>query len=115
MTSHSDSHNCGEYVDIGGYRQQENIQSHYCNMVTRVHVEGRGGYSSPASHYLPTNQGKNGRLLTFSGDTVGGDRGIGYRFQTSQYYPQRRCIRGESARHGIRSEEINHYSSFIVG
>ena len=68
---------------------QETSQYSYQNQRTRFYVEGRGGYKSLASHYYSHNQGERGRLLNFSGDTVGGDGRFGYKYQTIHYSSQR--------------------------
>ena len=78
MTSQYSSRNCGEYVDIVGYRSQETRHSSSFNWVTRAGVERRGEYKSPTSHYSSPNQGERGRLLNFSVDTVSGDGRVGY-------------------------------------
>ena len=114
MTSHSTSCNRGGYVDIGGYRSQDTIHYPYFNRGTRVHVEGRGLYRSTTSHYSSPNQGERGRLLNFSGDTLGGDGVVGYMSQTSHSSSWRGDIRGDSARHGSRTEYIRHSSLFNV-
>ena len=70
-------HNNRGYVDIIGSRSQDPRKPSFHNRVTRVDVEGKGGYRSQTRHYYSHNQGEHGRLLTFSGDTVGGDGRIG--------------------------------------
>ena len=115
MTSHSASNNCVVYVDMGGYRSQETSHFYYCNRVTRVNDEGRGGYRSPNSRYYPPNQGERVRLLDFSVDTVGGDGRFGYRSHTILYLYQIVYVSGYSTRQGIRTEDINHYFLLNVG
>ena len=58
-----------------GYRSQTRNYSS-CNQETNVDVEERCGYRYQNSHYSSQNQGKRGILLTFSGDTVGGDKNM---------------------------------------
>ena len=115
MTRHSASINFGGYVDRGGSRSQDTRHYSYINQGKQVDVEERGGYRSPTRNYYSPNQVECGRLLTFSGDTVGDDERVGYRWQTSRYYSQRGDSKVDSARHGSRSEETNHSSLFNVG
>ena len=84
-------------------------------METRVYVEGRGIYRSHTNNYLSHKQGERGGLLNFSRDTVGGYGRVGYRSQTGHSSSQIGDSRGGSARHVIRSEEINHSSLLNVG
>ena len=53
--------------------------------------------------------------MNFSGDTVGVDGIVLYRFQTSHYTSQREGSKGDGSRHGSRSEYINHLALFNVG
>ena len=69
----------------------------------------------PTRHYSPPNKGKRGRLLTFSGEIVGGDVRVGYSSQTRHYSYRRVDSRGECSRQGIRTEYINRSSLFNFG
>ena len=50
--------------------------------------------------------------MTFSGDTVGDDRIVGYRSYTSHSSSKRGDSRRDGEIHGSRSEDINHFSLF---
>ena len=115
MTSHSAYCNRGGYFDRGGYRSKNTRHSSYRNQVTRADGEGRGGYRSLTRYFSSSNRGEHGRLLTFPGYTVGGYGRVGYRSQTGHSSSQIGDSRGGSARHVIRSEEINHSSLLNVG
>ena len=115
LTRHSYSRNSAGYVGRGGSRSQETIHHYSINRVTRGDVEGRGGYSSPTSHYHFHNQGESVILLDFSGGTVGGNGRFRYRSQTSHSSSKILDIRGDGTRHEIRSEDINHSSLFNFG
>ena len=115
MTSHSASCNRGGYFDRGGYRSQDTRHSSSRNKVTKADGEGRGGYRSLTRNCFSSNRGERGRLLTFSGYTVGGDGRVGYRSQTGHSYSQIEDSRGDSARHIISSEDISHSSLLNVG
>ena len=54
-------------------------------------------------------------IVDFTGVTVGGDKIVGYMSYTSHSSSQIGDSRGDSARHGSRSEEINQSSLFNVG
>ena len=85
------------------------------NRGTRVDVEGGGRYRSLTIRCSSHNQGENGILLNLSEDTVVGDGGYGYRYQTIHSSSQRGDSRYDSARNGSRSEDINHSSLLNVG
>ena len=66
------------------------------------------------SHYHVDYIGRRCILLTCSGETIGGDGIFLYRSQTRNSSSQRGDSRGESIRHGSRSEDINHSYSLNV-
>ena len=94
---------------------QDTRHSYSCNRLTRVYVEGRGGYRSHISHYSSHNQVERSRLLTFSGDTIGGDGRFGYRSHTNHSSFQRVDSRVHGSRSGSRSEDINRSFFYNVG
>ena len=102
---------------------QETIHYSYRNHVTRVDVEGRGGYRYETIHYSSHNQGERGRLFNSPVSFCSAEEGINEKeigdissdHYDGRYYKSRENgdsrldIIFDDGRRGSRSKETIHF------